>query len=66
MSRRNSSGEEADRIESEKMEFHRNVYEGYNTLVSLYPDRIKRIDTRRCPEEVFVSIRKYVDELLDC
>ncbi|NMA67049.1 MAG: dTMP kinase, partial [Clostridiaceae bacterium] len=47
MQRRNDSGEEADRIESEKMEFHRNVYEGYNTLVSLYPDRIKRIDTNK-------------------
>ena len=64
MSRRNSSGIEADRIESEKMEFHRSVYEGYNILASMYPDRIKRIDTHKSPEEVFLSIKMHVDKLL--
>ncbi len=64
MERRHGSGEAPDRIESEKMEFHRNVYEGYNNLVSLYPERIKRINTKKSPEEVFNDIKVYMDELL--
>ena len=65
MERRHGRGETPDRIESEKMEFHRNVYEGYNNLVSLFPERIKRINTRKSPEEVFDDIKAYMDELLN-
>lgn len=64
MKRRNSSGEEADRLESEKIEFHRNVYEGYKNLLSLYPERIKAIDVLKSPEQVFESIKTHIDELL--
>jgi len=65
MQRRNASGEEADRMESEKMEFHRSVYEGYKNLISLYPERIKPIDVQKSPEQVFESIKAYVDQLLN-
>ncbi len=65
MSRRNAKGEEADRIENEKMEFHRKVYQGYNTLVELYPERIKRIDVKVSPDKVFESIKAFTDELLE-
>ena len=65
MARRNSKGEEPDRIEKEKMEFHRRVYDGYNTLVDLYPDRIKRIDVKNSPDQVFEMIQAYVDDLLN-
>lgn len=65
MKRRNASGEEADRVESEKMEFHRSVYEGYKNLISLYPERIKPIDVQKSPEQVFESIKAYVDQLLN-
>jgi dTMP kinase len=64
MARRNAKGEAADRIESEKMDFHRRVYQGYNQLVELYPDRIKRIDVSVSPDKVFESIKAYVDALL--
>lgn len=64
MARRNAKGEEADRIESEKMDFHRKVYEGYNTLVELYPERIKRIDVMNSPDQVFESIKAHMEELL--
>lgn len=64
MARRNAKGEEADRIESEHMDFHRKVYEGYNQLVTLYPERIKRIDVKVSPDKVFESIKSYMDELL--
>ncbi|HOQ75955.1 MAG TPA: dTMP kinase [Thermoclostridium sp.] len=65
MARRIAKGEEADRIESEKMDFHRRVYSGYLELSRRYPDRIKRIDVNRSPQEVFAEIRGYVDEFLE-
>lgn len=64
MARRNASGEEADRIESENMDFHRRVYSGYLELAGRFPERIKRVDVSRSPREVFVEIRGYVDQLL--
>jgi len=64
MARRNAKGEEADRIESEDMDFHRRVYSGYLELSNRFPERIKRINVSRSPEEVFDEIRGYVDELL--
>ena len=65
MNRRNAKGEEADRIESEKMDFHRRVYEGYLKLAERYPQRIKRICVNRSPDAVFDEIKKYVDILLN-
>lgn len=65
MERRNAKGEEADRIESEKMDFHRRVYDGYNELVKLYPGRIKSISVNKSPDEVFKSIKAYMDDLID-
>jgi dTMP kinase len=47
----------ADRIENEKPEFHRRVYEGYKKLAAKYPERIKTIDARQDPDEVFSEIR---------
>ncbi|HOK43890.1 MAG TPA: dTMP kinase [Thermoclostridium caenicola] len=64
MARRNAKGEEADRIESEDMVFHRRVYSGYLELAKSFPDRIRRIDVNRNPDAVFAEIRGYVDELL--
>jgi dTMP kinase len=64
MARRNSKGEEADRIEIERMDFHRRVYDGYLKLADIYSDRIKRIDVMRSPDEVFEEIKGYVDILL--
>lgn len=57
----NSTG--ADRIEQEKLDFHRRVYEGYKKLSILYPDRIKTIDATRSIEEISAQINEYIDEL---
>ena len=65
MARREAKGEEADRIESEKMDFHRRVYSGYLELSRQDPRRIKRINVNRSPQEVFAEIRGYVDEFLE-
>jgi thymidylate kinase (EC 2.7.4.9) len=65
MARRCAKGGEADRIESEEMNFHRRVYAGYRELARQYPGRIRCIDVSRSPGEVFEEIRKYVDEFLE-
>jgi dTMP kinase len=55
----------ADRIEREKLEFHRKVYKGYKQISMLYPDRIKTIDAADTVEEIYAEIKEYLDELLD-
>ena len=37
----------SDRLDLETLEFHQHVYEGYNAVCELYPERIKRIDGNR-------------------
>ena len=61
---RRASATSTDRIESEKMEFHRRVYLGYKKLSLLYPERIKRIDGSRSIEEVSKDVNKWLDRLL--
>ena len=38
---------EVNRLDVEKLEFHKNVYQGYITLLNMYPERIKRIDASK-------------------
>jgi dTMP kinase len=57
----NSTG--ADRIEQEKMDFHKRVYEGYKKMALLYPDRIKTIDANKSIEEIYSQINEYLTEL---
>ncbi len=60
--RLNSTG--ADRIEQEKMDFHRRVYEGYKKMAGLYPERIKTIDAAKTVNEISAQIIEYVNDLL--
>lgn len=55
----------ADRIENENMEFHRKVYEGYKKLISIYPDRIKSIDSSRDIASIFEEVKGWLDRLLE-
>ena len=57
----NSTG--ADRIEQEKLDFHRRVYDGYKKLSILYPERIKTIDATKSIEEISSQIQDYINEL---
>ncbi len=59
----NSTG--ADRIEQEKLDFHRRVYDGYKKLSILYPDRIKTIDAMKSIDEISLQINCFIDELFD-
>ena len=42
----------ADRIEKEKLDFHKKVYQGYKYLAQKYPERIKTIDANCEIEDV--------------
>ena len=54
---------ELDRLESEKLDFHQRVYEGYKLLCQQNADRIKRIDATKSIEEMKDEIYGYLDEL---
>ena len=43
---------EVNRLDVEKLEFHENVYQGFITLLNMYPERIKRIDASKPFNEV--------------
>lgn len=43
---------ELDRLESEKMEFHQKVYQGYLAVQEKFSDRIQMIDGEKTKEEV--------------
>jgi dTMP kinase len=54
----------ADRIEQEAMDFHKKVYNGYKKLASMYPDRIKAIDSNRSIQEIFADAKEQIDRIL--
>lgn len=58
-------GEEKDRLESEGLEFHQKVRNGYLELAKKYPQRIKVIDANQSIEEVFSNTKKIIGELLN-
>ncbi|MCX7747342.1 MAG: dTMP kinase [Clostridia bacterium] len=55
----------ADRIEKEEMDFHMRVYSGYKKLATLYPERIKSVESTRCMDEIFNELKEYLDEILE-
>lgn len=62
--KRRISSTGADRIEQEKIEFHRLVYDGYKKMSLLFPDRIKTIDANKSIKEISSHIKDYLKELL--
>jgi dTMP kinase len=59
--RRRLSGSSPDRLEREKMEFHRKVYEGYLELSRRYKDRYLTIDASAPIEAIAEKIAGYFD-----
>ncbi len=53
---RKGGADPGDRLESAGMDFHEKVYRGYLRAAEIYPERIKKIDARRSPEQVFASV----------
>ena len=58
------SGREQDRIESESGTFHHRVWQGYEELCRMYPERIRRIDARGSIEDIEHRIRTEVKGVL--
>ncbi|MCA1057238.1 dTMP kinase [Rossellomorea aquimaris] len=53
-------GREVNRLDLESLDFHQKVYEGYQSLIKQYPERIKVVDARESKEEVFASAYEIV------
>ena len=56
--------EGGDRLEEEGGAFHREVYEGYMTLLEMYPDNVVVIDAEKSVEEVYAQTIAALAEVL--
>ncbi|MDF2556779.1 MAG: dTMP kinase [Bacillales bacterium] len=66
---RNRAPGDVDRLDMEKIDFHKKVYEAYCDIAKKYPSRIEVIDASKCFEEVLENtvsaIRKYLKKLVN-
>ncbi len=62
--KRKKNMHELDRIEKEKEDFHKRVYEGYKNLLKLYPERIKRVDASKSISDVHKQVIEYINKIL--
>lgn len=53
-----------DRLESEKIDFHKKVFKGYEQLEKMYPQRIIGIDANRSIEEIHNELITYIEKYL--
>jgi len=53
-----------DRLDKEKLDFHKKVYDGYKELAKMYPERIVTIDGNRDVEEIVKDIYNKIKELI--
>ncbi len=56
--------DEKDRLESETMDFHRKVFQGYLELEKKYPDRIVTIDGRETVDQIRDEIYFHISKAL--
>lgn len=54
---------EVNRLDLEKLDFHKKVREGYFILLEKYPDRIKKINAELSIEVVFEEIKEVLDKV---
>ncbi|HIT72450.1 MAG TPA: dTMP kinase [Candidatus Fimicola cottocaccae] len=62
--KRKKNMHELDRIEKEKEDFHKRVYDGYQNLLKLYPERIKRVDASQSISDVHKQVIEYINKIL--
>lgn len=60
-----SSRTSLDRLDQESANFHKAVYDGYQTVISMYKDRIIIVDAQKPVEEVIEQAYTIVKGLLD-
>jgi dTMP kinase len=53
-----------DRLEQERLEFHRRVYQGFQALAAAEPQRIVRVDAQGSPAEVAARLWSVVEPRL--
>ncbi len=51
-----------DRLENEDISFHKEVYEGYKSLIQFFPE-IKIINAERTIDEIFYEIKKIINSI---
>lgn len=56
--------DEQDRLELEKLDYHRTVFQAYEELEKKYPERIIGIDAGRSIDEIGNEIQAHIDRLL--
>lgn len=56
--------ENQDRLESEKLEFHNRVYEGYKEIAKFYPERFVEIDAGKDKITIRDDIFRHLDKIL--
>ena len=61
--KRKTRRSKGDRLEREKLEFHKDVYEGYKSLLNIYGDKVKIIDAKNNKRNVFEQVKQAVDGL---
>ncbi|MEL6457077.1 MAG: dTMP kinase [Cyanobacteria bacterium J06641_2] len=64
MARKRKSGDKADRIEQEKIDFHRRVQKGYKDQAALSPERNLKIEADLNKEDVQKQIRQVLTSKL--
>ena len=62
--KRRINADDQDRLELEKIEYHRAVFQAYEELEKLYPKRIIAIDAGRSIDEISGEIQEHIDRLL--
>lgn len=62
--KRKMQDQKLDRMESEKLDFHLRVYEGYKTLTNMCSDRIRRIDANMTIEEVHKQVLDAIKDFI--
>lgn len=55
---------EVNRLDLEKLEFHKKVHEGYKLLLERFPGRIKRIDASQSVLDEKKEVMSYIHELI--
>jgi len=61
---RSNDGREVNRLDLEKLDFHRRVREGYLELTRRFPERIVKVDADRMQDEVFADIKAVLERHL--
>ena len=64
LKRINQNNREQNRLDLEKLDFHKKVYEGYNIIAKKYSDRIKVVNGNQTRDEVLNDTIKIINTFL--